>query len=340
MIFIGILALYKPIAEKQYLTEQDRRLKSVHNALIDYIIDDPSDNDDPSDLRMPCPAPMDASPTDPNFGIEQCITGAANDCANGVCLRLGTGGQLVMVGAIPTRTLGLSSDSAIDAVKSRLTYAVTQKLTIPGSMPNLNTSGAIQIIENLTPTTLTAPFVLLSHGKNKLAATSYQGLSTLPCSTSIIGDGENCNNDAVFRFQMGESNKGTLDDYDDKIVFRFENDLAIGGICPPRQFMTGFSNSGAVCADLFEAGMIVDLNATVNEIADTCIDPTVPTREQNIPIALGGSAMPRDGWATVRWFSVCGPRLCKARGFDDGSIREQTPTRAIVRCTSFRSPPE
>jgi len=356
VVMVGILAAYKPYIERQFLNQQEKRMDLVQVALADYITDDPNDPADPAEKRLPCPAPMNAAPTDPNFGMEQCISGAAGSCSNGVCLRDGTGGQLVMVGAIPTKTLNIASNAMMDSLKNRMTYAVSKDLTLANSMPNLTMSGAVEIVEDSGVVTTTAPFALISHGKNKLGATTHDGVTGANCSTSEQGDGENCDDDTVFRSSStGETNTDGIGDYDDFIRFNFQTSntvlsgrcpagqMMVGydpnagpicentgmGTCPDEQIMTGSTPEGPICKTMTEAGLVEDFSSSNNAVSAECVDPSNPSPT---------SSLPRENspWQTVRFFNTCGARYCRNRGYDDGMVKESSPTVTIVRCYKLK----
>jgi len=244
---------------------------------------------------------------------------------------------------------------------------------MPNSVTNLSTTGAIQVIEPSGVTGDNIPFVILSHGKNKLGATNIEGVVVTACNTSstaAIGDSENCDNDATFRDILGQVTTGGVDDYDDSMVYSFLNTTNnSGGTCPAGQVMTGFSSAGPVCVatssfttpvsfgtcpekevmvgfsttgpvcrDLEAAGIFKEFSTTVSQIATECIDGAVPNYSDNIPIDMtyeGGTGTPA-ALSAVRFFNTCAGRFCNNRGYNEGMVKENMHGNALVRCIGFR----
>lgn len=321
ILFTGFLQFLQPQMQAKQLAEQKEKIQTVRMALSDYVIDDPLDPNDPNQKRLPCPAPPFAAFGTADFGVEQCYTGAVGTCSpEGVCRVAGTGGIEILIGSIPSRTIEIGAEESLDVYKNRYLYAVTVPLTAVNSMTNIATSGAIRINQVGSSAIMNAPFVILSHGRNKRGAINLDGNQVNLCATATTGDGENCNADGIFRNAVGETNTGGMNDYDDQILFRFENDMAtIATTCPAQTFMTGMSPTGPICSSALAAGMAADIDTNMNAIADECIDGAWTTRAQQIPQFLGGSPSV-DGQRTLRFFTTCGARFCINRGYHDGNV--------------------
>jgi hypothetical protein len=104
----------------------------------------------------------------------------------------------VIIGSVPVAALGLPHKMMLDGYGNRLTYAVSQNLTIELSF--LDSRGALKIRDNAAATTQ-AHFIVISHGKTGMGAFTLGGGRGLACNTSTAPvpiDHENCDNDDVF----------------------------------------------------------------------------------------------------------------------------------------------
>ncbi len=231
LVIIGILIsalmpLYKTYTEQSRKKTQEARMGTIRTALSDFIIDDPNNDSDSDEKRFPCPASPTAQIGSATYGREQCVTGGAGTCVNGVCIRAGAGGRLVMVGSVPTSTLGIASINMNDAYNNRFSYAVTMDLTQPNAMDSLTTKGAITIVnESGGQITNEAQFSLISHGADGAGSYTAAGIKNgAPCRTTHGGDAENCNDDATFRDNAGMVLANNDDFYDDSAAFTLTND--------------------------------------------------------------------------------------------------------------------
>lgn len=223
-IVAGFAQAFKFILIEKQETAMDNKYKVIHNALSNYIKDDPEDLTD--DANFPCPASPTLSMDDVNFGIElrsgsNCLT------ESGVVSVVGTGGQQVFIGAVPTRTLQIGSANALDVLKNRFTYAVSENASETDVFATTNTVvGAITIKDNGGAViTDTAPFTLISHGPDGKGAFTAGGVRTAEC-TGDTGDLENCDGDAEFNDIEIALAEGA-DFYDDRLSFSLadaEND--------------------------------------------------------------------------------------------------------------------
>ena len=219
LVIIGLLAVgFVQMTKVYYIEKQvakmDDTFDRVRAAFSDYTFDV---------FNYPCPASPTAVSGAANFGVEQ-RTGA--DCVggNGVVAVAGTGGQMVYIGAVPTRTLGIASDNMLDPFKYRLTYAVSADVSQTNALfGGATPPGAITIMDNtIAFTTDQSPFALFSHGENGAGAYTTAGVRINTCSGSS-GDQENCNDDAVFAIR-GRSTANDANDYDDRFEFTLVDD--------------------------------------------------------------------------------------------------------------------
>ncbi len=247
IVIIGIFtAALANMATQFYLEKRantmDARLHEIRSALGQFIADDPSiptpgpgvivtpANNDP--IRYPCPASLTAVPGDAGFGIEQCPPAgtAVGATVDGVKVVQGAAGAgLVLVGAVPTSTLSISSRNMLDAYNNRFTYAVSWDMADENDNEALNdpTNVAAVVVQDETNTPLQfspAPFVVVSHGRNGAGSYTAQGVANgNACSTaSTDGDARNCawqtDNSGTFRMQQAFT-MGTGAFYDDQIEF-------------------------------------------------------------------------------------------------------------------------
>jgi type II secretory pathway pseudopilin PulG len=156
--------------------------------------------------RLPCPARIDATPSDPDFGEEQnCATTLPGEVPGAIA---GTDTQIV-IGAVPFRDLNIRPSDTIDGWDNRLTFAVTKRLAIATTPPPTNPQplnvalGTIAYedsngISLVTPAN-TAIYALVSHGEKGDGAHTSEGILKSPCPTvGATVDFENCNNDSLF----------------------------------------------------------------------------------------------------------------------------------------------
>lgn len=158
----------------------------------------------------------------------------------------------VLIGALPFRTLdainrkGFSIESHLDGWGNKLTYAVSARHTNFVSPRNSIAVGndfkygVITALDEHGKSTAgigmydldnadgdndpatgrdgDAQFTIISHGPSARGAYSIQGIRVATCDTAAI-DGENCDNDSVFRSALGDYNANTASFYDDIAIF-------------------------------------------------------------------------------------------------------------------------
>ena len=169
--------------------------------------------------RYPCPARRISPPDNSSFGVE-----ASANCAGGTIggtsRASGTGGRMVRIGAVPVRTLNLPDEYATDPWAMRIIYGVTETLTTAaGFAQNM---GAIDIQDSAGNSVVTpagsAHFVVLSTGPDMLGTYTMQGTAGPGCMFSRF-DGENCDNDAIFRATVLYSTADGNTHFDDYITY-------------------------------------------------------------------------------------------------------------------------
>ena len=159
--------------------------------------------------RYPCPADPTLSPTDANYGIEQCRASTAAACPlNLVCTNIDSrdadtipGNDWVTIGGVPFVTLqqmGGQSEftprHALDGYKMQFRYAVSESMTDLGLSvitPANSQLGAISIRDEnnlpLLDPPASAHFLLISGGENMRGVYSAEGVYTGDCTTILFG---------------------------------------------------------------------------------------------------------------------------------------------------------
>lgn len=193
--------------------------------------------------RLPCPADLTLAVTDQYFGLEGVSTGACttgstyNDKTRTVAAAPGPTANFynaaysysyVVAGMVPTKTLGLPDEYAIDPWGGRLTYVIDNRVTAASAFTTYKARDSyigniiVRDINNATRTT-NAILMIISHGPNGHGA--YQ-LSGARKSAGSINTREehNCHCDSSAAsetfdnnfFQTAASTSTTpLDVYDD-----------------------------------------------------------------------------------------------------------------------------
>ncbi len=246
VVIIGVFtAALANLATQYYLEKRDRemdsRLDEVRSAMGRFIADDPNEPNPLLDpVRYPCPADPTAAPGSATFGMEQCPTPAqlaaiaSGTTINGVRVvrndKNSDGaddlGELVLVGSVPTSTLGIASRNMLDPYKNRFTYAVSLDYLAEGAPANPATPpGAITVMDEATvptPITDTAEFIIVSHGRDGAGSFTSQGVANGTACGVVGGDGANCAwqtaNTATFRSQQSFT-MGTGARFDDAVAF-------------------------------------------------------------------------------------------------------------------------
>ncbi len=215
----------------------------------------------PMGTRYPRPAGRNLDPTDPDYGIEiseaDATALAVGDCtASMVCKVAGardadgdSNPDPILIGAIPVRSLrnslldfaksgsvmGLkvtesaSYDANLDGWGRMFTYAVTEKLSMPGTYDELHGAIALETEngENLLAVPGSAHAVFISHGPDGKGAFTPEGKLYKACGNPADGkDVENCDDDETFTIgliSLGHNNEY----FDDILRFRIRGSSAL-----------------------------------------------------------------------------------------------------------------
>lgn len=174
---------------------------------------------------LPCPA----SKTEP----ENTATFArSTDCAApppppAGTVDSGAGTDAVRTGIVPIRTLSIADSAMYDPWGNRIAYTVIKDLAKDTASFNAYSTalstGVIQIVDlngnqvtNDDGDTIIA-YALVSHGKNGKGAANRQGIIVNACDNAAK-DGENCNNDIIFRDVEIQDSTVAANYYDDIVL--------------------------------------------------------------------------------------------------------------------------
>lgn len=180
--------------------------------------------------HLPCPADPQAEFKDSYFGDGRAsgnqLTTVTTCISNNL---LDAGATNVMTGGVPTATLHISPEYALDGWNRRFTYVVDEDLTFVG------TDGANGYVDDTTPTTgeigvtnhdgsrviykedhvaAIVPVLVISHGKNGYGAWPGRGGSRISVGGGGANEDENDDGDRVFVQALPSAS------YDDIVSFR------------------------------------------------------------------------------------------------------------------------
>ena len=195
--------------EKSRIETTEFRIAKIQESLTQYL----SVNG-----HYPCAANRFLGADDAQFG--RMVSATCNSGAHAGTVR--TAG--VRIGAVPTRTLNLPDEMIADAWGQKFIYAVTEDQAT--NLQYRADGGLISVIDgannSLVSPAGTAHYVVSSTGRT--AEGSYPiiagTLPSVPCQDGATLDGENCNDDAVFRSTLVSSDADLADFFDDYTYFK------------------------------------------------------------------------------------------------------------------------
>jgi len=165
-------------SESEKIDKTNQKIEQIQKSFYAFIV---------NNQRLPCPADGTHDVTNPNFGREEALPDASG-CHSGNFFD----GNYVYGGIIPTKTLGLSDDFALDEWGRRFSYIVDYRFTnntiinpactgSPNSPPAntcfkyLNAGSIVIKDASKTITTSEAVYVVFSHGPNGHGAFKKNG---------------------------------------------------------------------------------------------------------------------------------------------------------------------
>ena len=263
----------------------------------------------------------------------------------------GMNNDSVLIGAVPFRSLdsitkgGIAVDGSLDGWNNKITYAVSARTTSyqPGrnsiSVGNDFKYGVISALDEFGNTTAgigmfdldnadgdgnvttgkdgDAQFALVSHGRTAKGAFNLHGVNTYACDTTTI-DGENCDNDSVFRSALGDygSNSASFSD-DISYFFRDQTGDLWGYIENPAGGATAHirklnagrvgvkTGSAAVTTTLEVNGTIKAPTTLTEEICKTNGTNCIPTRFLYDTYS-SNTTLPTTSDPAKQWKNTCG----------------------------------
>jgi len=250
ILMMGVASIVSASMKKAQKNETQEKMQIIYNAMGKFLL---------RNQRLPCPARLNLAESSAGYGSDKYITTDVNDpnfdksITNGDCnnssriFSSNTGGNInIFVGAVPTTTLGLSSDMAKDEFGNKITYIISKNATIattatifPGnnfSFGSTTTAYANQVLTVLeyannpvtTDRTITgqAIFALISHGNNQNCAYPANGVS--PNSSCPINN-EAINSSNKYNTNFTDKNiiySSTNPNFDDIVLFKTKNQIA------------------------------------------------------------------------------------------------------------------
>jgi prepilin-type N-terminal cleavage/methylation domain-containing protein len=243
------LAIFAAALDKRQLQETNIKLAALQNAFLNYRI---------TYNRLPCPADITLTYASNYFGTEgsnpaTCIAGAVYNGSTGVrtianvtpvANFYSSGLRYAVIGMVPTKTLHLPDDYAIDGWGRRILYAVDNRLTGSNAFTTypITTTTTPFLTVNASkagPTrTAVALYVLVSFGANGHGAWPQNVSSTaarITAGSVNIDEQTNCHCDStatasafskVFVQKTPTQNASNiLDSFDDIVVYATRADL-------------------------------------------------------------------------------------------------------------------
>ncbi|HEU5046697.1 MAG TPA: hypothetical protein VFT64_02530 [Rickettsiales bacterium] len=115
---------------------------------------------------IPCPADPNLATGNSSYGVASANSGATSNCSGGLIYAPTSSPNHIAVGTVPVRTLGLSSDYAVDGFNRNITYAVDTGATACWTSPTMQ--GSVKISDNNV--NFNSVIALVSHGADGFGA--------------------------------------------------------------------------------------------------------------------------------------------------------------------------
>jgi len=220
-VIAALASLYLIYEKKQSVIETEGHMTAAREAIERFV-----------NIKghLPCPAPMNAAPDSQYYNQER-ESGSA--CRTAVFSNMASEGiqsvdgfhdgasNRVHIGALPTRTLGIGDQYAVDGHGKRIVYAVTSSYTDPDTAEFKKVEGQIDMQDQNGNSALssggTAIYTIISPGSDDRGAYTITGQQIEPCDTSSFA-GENCDfSNAIFNVSMNRN----FDNGNDKFTNTF-----------------------------------------------------------------------------------------------------------------------
>lgn len=242
ILMMGVASIVTNSMKKAQKNETQEKIQIIYNAMGKFLL---------REKRLPCPARLNLAESSASYGDDKYITTDTTNpnfnksITDGSCNesnRIFADGNNFFIGAVPTTTLGLSSDMAKDEFGNKITYIVSKNATIattleavsPAIFPLSNTgfgatiySGQMLNVVEYSNRQITANAILalISHGNNKNCA--YPANSTSANSSCPIND-EATNSSNKYSASINNSiiYSSTNPNFDDIVLFKTKNQIA------------------------------------------------------------------------------------------------------------------
>lgn len=237
ILMMGVASIVSTSMKKAQKNETQEKMQIIYNAMGKFLL---------RNQRLPCPARLNLAESSAGYGSDEDITnGNCNDSSRIFSYKPGSD-DTIFVGAVPTTTLGLSSDMAKDEFGNKITYIISKNATIATTLETV-TSPAIAIfpsgnsgfgatdyssqmlnVSEYTNRQITdqAIFALISHGNNQNCAYPANGVS--PNSSCPINN-EAINSSNKYNTKFTDINiiySSTDPNFDDIVLFKTKNQIA------------------------------------------------------------------------------------------------------------------
>jgi len=208
-VITALAGVYFIYERKQSLIETESKMTHAREALERYV-----------EIKghLPCPAPLNASQDSEFYNAERksgsaCRTASFSGiAAQGVKTVNGFhagASNPVHIGGLPTRTLGIPDQMALDGYRKRIIYAVTASYTDPATAEFQKAQGQIDMQDENRKSVLndqgTAVYTIISPGLDDRGAYTIDGVRIQPCDPATFAGGNCAFEDAVFNVSMNRT---------------------------------------------------------------------------------------------------------------------------------------
>ena len=225
VLMTGALSISVGSLAKLKKTATERKINEIYDAIGKFLL---------VNKRLPCPARLDITSENVNFGRE---VGSGAGCASaGVYQSSVSGMGNIFYGMVPFLSLGLSYDYAQDDFGSKFSFIIDQRFTknyqnTPdfannsfGTVDNINSIITIHEKPSATTQVITndAMMIILSHGLNKKGAFNFETNS----QNSRSSDVDEQNNDYASNYDnifVASSQNSEI--FDDIMIYKTRNQI-------------------------------------------------------------------------------------------------------------------
>lgn len=241
VLIAGAIIFYDQWTKNERIRITNERIDVIQDAIQSFV---------QVNSFLPCPARLDAALDAPPVGMPGTPGyipgyGEASNCNEpvlppGIFEDIGRAGEIIRIGAIPTRALSIPDEYAADSWGNRFTFAITRAMA-ESDVGYRTTRGAIFMrdatgnsVLNTGGNSLNQPdglamYVIASHGENGVGAYDIgSGALKLPCGSAQ--ESENCDNDAFFKKTLLRADVQTNQQFDDRVIYEIKDFVEIQAI--------------------------------------------------------------------------------------------------------------